>query len=595
MICQLPAETASQIAAGEVVERPASIVKELVENALDAGSHYVNIQLEQGGLKRIVVKDDGCGIAKDQLPLTTLAHATSKIRTLDDLDCITTFGFRGEALASIESVSRFSIQSRNEQAEHGWEWSEQLIKPTAMDKGTTVSVVDLFYNVPARRKFMRAQSTEFKHCLSVIHRMALAHPEVAFSVDHNGKSVFKCGVSQDSASLLKRIGQICGDEFSNALIEIDVKQESLHLTGFLAQSTFSRAQSDMLFWYVNRRSVKDGLLNAAARRAYQDQMYQSRHPAFILNLTLPANQVDVNVHPAKSEVRFRSHQVFQFIQQVINHVITRPIAQQTVTYRGDDRPKISRSIGGNHSELTTPHAQGQTVDSVSHSPNRSPSFAEYAGFIQDIKPRVIQEADNGVYPKAFDRVLGEAIAFIHGVYILSQTQLGLCIVDAHGAHERVLYEQLKQAHDTNRLSAQKLLVPVSLSLSVNEVQLLNQHHSHFEALQFDIDVVSDRSAIVRQIPSLLLDVDIAQLIKDTLADWQQEHGSVRVMRQIHDLLSSVACHGAVRANRAMNVHEMNALLRQLEKVESGSVCNHGRPIVQHFSLSAMDKWFKRGQ
>ncbi len=583
----LPPALANQIAAGEVIERPASVVKELVENAIDAKADTIKIQLQKGGIGRICVIDNGIGLSQADLKLAVEAHATSKITQSSDLFNIQTLGFRGEALSSISAVSRLSITSKTKADEHGWIWRNEDIKPIACSEGTEVQLDDLFFNVPARKKFLRAESTEYRHCLNTIHRLVLANPHCAFVVEHNGKQVFRCEQSSDTTSQLARIRQVLGKDFCEAAVEIKFKQGDFSLHGFVAKPVFSRAQNDMQYWYVNQRMVKDKLLSGAVRRAYRDMMYHDRQPAYVLYFDLPASEVDVNVHPAKHEVRFRQTGAFDFIRQAVHHTISRPIKEQDEANKNNP-PVVSRDLPVQSQQLVFQRPTG-------HSSPRSPAanssrLESYIPFANEPEPRA-QTVDLA----SMNAPLGEALAFVHGAFILSTTELGICVVDAHGAHERILYEKLKAAYQNNNLSAQTLLVPISLSLSSDERELLNSHNDHFTALKFIIEPASDNAAIIRQIPSLLLNMDIKQLVHDTLSDLLQESDSHRMRQNIEALLSTIACHSAVRANRMMNLNEMNALLRQLENVESGEVCNHGRPIIQHFPVAEMDAWFKRGK
>ncbi len=576
-------ELSNQIAAGEVVERPASVIKELIENAIDANATEINIHLEKGGLKSIIVNDNGHGIDKEDLPRTVWSHATSKIASSSDLESIETLGFRGEALASINAVSHFSITSRTADAPHSWKFSDGDVQPSAGTVGTNVSIRELFYNLPARRKFMRSESTEFRQCLNTIHRLSLGWPHCGFSVSHNQRNVFKCAAGTDEESFKQRILQICGEEFKESMIAIDVTQGDLRLHGFLAKPVFSRPQGNMQYWFVNNRIVRDKLLSGAAKRAYRDQMYHDRFPAFICYLQLPPNAVDVNVHPEKSEVRFRDTNIFSFIQQAIHHVITRPIK---------DSAKGTPLVKKNIPVLENPKLPMQKASYSSYQANSSnnpQSFQDYALFVKDSNPLEYTSVDT-------EHPLGEAVAYIHGVFIISMTQNGMCVVDAHGAHERILYQKLKKHLDATSLTAQQLLVPISLSLSANEFSVLQMHQSHFESLKFIIEPASNSAAIIRQIPSILINSDIKKTVLDALSDLSLESvHSERIQTNIDSFLSTIACHAAVRANRPMNITEMNLLLRQLENTESGEVCNHGRPIIRNFNMSEMNSWFKRGQ
>ncbi len=591
-IKQLAPNLANKIAAGEVVERPASIVKELIENAIDAQADSITIHLEKGGLHKILVADNGIGIEKEDLPLTIAPHATSKIYQIDDLYNIQTLGFRGEALASIHAISRLSIRTKTAESDNGWIFQNEKLSPSACHLGTEISIQDLFFNVPARLKFMRAPATELRHCLQVIHRTALAQPHIHFKIFSNGKLHLECPAATNDEEGLKRAKTLLGEEFAAAAQPIHIEHGNWRLYGLIAHPPFSRAQADMQFWDINQRFIRDKQLGAAARRAFRDQMYHDRHPGYILHLHLPASEVDVNVHPAKHEVRFHNRTLFDFIYQSLRNAISQPLSSSP------NLPPLTSSANNPQKASHKPR-QSLPLQPSQHAQQ------SYQTFIQNAIPQATNHISEQPKKMAHDghlapanegnTPLGDAIAFVHGAFIISQTEDGLCFIDAHGAHERILYERLKNGLESKQMAAQRLLVPVPITLNRQEKAVIEEYSDHFKKLLFEIDMVGDQSAIIRQIPSLLMDANMAQLISDTLSDLAELEQSERGTQRINALLSSIACHRAVRANRQLSIHEMNDLLRQLERTQSATVCNHGRPIIHHVTLKTLDGWFMRGQ
>lgn len=593
-IIQLDDAVINQIAAGEVVERPSSLLKELLENSVDAGAMRIDISIERGGLKRIRVRDNGQGIAAEQITLALSRHATSKLQTAEQLFAIESLGFRGEALPSIASVSRLKILSRALAADQAYSYQVNAGKavgepaPAAHNQGTTVEVEDLFYNTPARRKFLRTEKTEFNHCDAVIRHLAISHMDISIGFEHNGKSVFNLPPGNSAVAVQKRLEILCGRAFVENSVYFEDQSGPLTLRGWTGLPTFSRSQRDLQYFYVNGRAVNDKLISHAVRRAYNDVLYHGRHPAFVLYLSLPAKDVDVNVHPAKTEVRFReSREVHDYMYRtlhrmigdltpadaevalptpaVVKHGITATIP--TAAVQGGQRRMVAEQIK-NYGELAAGamrSGEGRADDITAH------------GEDAQIPP------------------LGFALAQLKGVYILAENAQGLVMIDMHAAHERITYEHLKQSLDTHDISVQPLLVPVQLHLSQAEVNVLVEYQDDFMALGMDISALGDDRIVVRGVPELLAKSDIEMLVRDAVSDLLEYGASDRVKDAQHGILSSMACHGSVRANRQLTIMEMNALLRQMEEVERSGQCNHGRPTWMSVSLAEIDKWFLRGR
>ncbi|PPU98604.1 DNA mismatch repair endonuclease MutL [Xanthomonas populi] len=617
-IRQLPEILINQIAAGEVVERPASVVKELVENALDAGATRVDIELEEGGVRLIRIRDNGGGIAPDELPLAVSRHATSKIASLDDLETVVTLGFRGEALPSIASVSRFTLVSRRHDAQHGSALEIEggrlgEVTPRAHTLGTTVEVRELFYNVPARRKFLRAERTELGHIEEWLRSLALARPDVELRVSHNGKPSrrYKPGDLYSDA----RLGETLGEDFARQALRVDHSGAGLRLHGWVAQPHYSRASSDQQYLYVNSRSVRDRSVAHAVKTAYGDVLFHGRQPAYVLFLELDPARVDVNVHPAKHEVRFREVRlihdfVYRTLQDALAHtragaipnsIGTEGIADASVAPSGmvnapNDGGAASSGGGtgyGNWSPSQTPLGlrvdEARAAYSALYTPS-SGSAQQQSGATQTFSgtglPATSQ--DSGVPP------LGYAVAQLHGIYILAENAEGLIVVDMHAAHERIGYERLKNAHDSIGLHAQPLLVPMTLSVGEREADTAEREADTLASLGFEITRAGPQSLHVRSIPALLANAEPEALLRDVLGDLRQHGQSRRIATARDELLSTMACHGAVRANRRLTVPEMNALLRDMEATERSGQCNHGRPTWARFTLGEIDRWFLRG-
>ncbi|MCY4045754.1 MAG: DNA mismatch repair endonuclease MutL [Cellvibrionales bacterium] len=607
-IQKLSPRLANQIAAGEVVERPASVLKEILENALDAGSQQVDVSLEGGGIKAIQVRDDGFGIAKDDLPLALSRHATSKIKTLDDLEMVATLGFRGEALASIASVSRLVLTSSQSDdpsdawqvAMHGREM-EAEVKPAPHPKGTTVEVRDLFFNTPARRKFLRTEKTELGHLQEVFKRQALSRFDVSLQLSHNGKTLQNLKKANTLQEKEQRVAKLLGPEFMQNALYLERESGNMTLKGWIAKPSFSRSQSDLQYFFVNGRVIRDRLVAHAIKQAYSDVMYHGRFSAFVLYLSIDADEVDVNVHPTKHEVRFReSRRMHGFLSSSI----TKALADVRPETQGDGNSQLppfaqanAQSVVSAPSINTSSHAQGNlsflTPEATAFVPSANVPVHEQATLSQSFykmnEPSIPEKAPEDIPP------LGFAIAQLHGIYILSEAKEGMVLVDMHAAHERIVYERMKAALANEGIRSQPLLVPLGLSVSEKEAQIAEDSCANFEQLGFSIDRVSEESLMVRAIPAILPTKVAEQLVRDVIADFVKFGMSDRIESALNEILSTMACHGAVRANRQLSLSEMNALLRDMEQTERSGQCNHGRPTWRFFSLSELDKFFLRGQ
>ncbi len=581
----LPDLLVSQIAAGEVVERPASVLKELLENSLDAGSRSLDIQVDEGGVRRLRVADDGCGIGRDDLPLALARHATSKIASLDDLESVATLGFRGEALAAIASVARLSVTSRAAGSSNAWRIEAGLDPaPAALAQGTVVEMSDLYFATPARRKFLKSEATEWSHCDEVFRRIALARPDVAMQIARNGRVVHRLA----AADAARRTRELMGEEFMAAARAVVADAGALRLTGFAALPAYSRAGRDAQYCFVNGRFVRDKLLQHALREAYADVLHGARHPAYVLFLALDPALVDVNVHPAKTEVRFRDG---RGIHQFVFHAVTRTLAAPVAA------------------AVPAAHAVGERLGMLdldrSAPPSPAPStalpppvfrqgslqvaqpVARYAEFVRAALP----PADA---PQAEDAPLGYAIAQLQGVYVLAQNAAGLVLVDMHAAHERILYEKLKQVLDREP-QTQRLLVPVLLNASAKEMATLAEQRDTLARLGFDASAAGPQQIALRVVPALLQRADCAALMRALLAELADYPASQVIEARRNELLATLACHGAVRANRSLTLPEMNALLREMEATERADQCNHGRPTWVQLSMAELDKLFMRGK
>ena len=600
-IRQLPDTLINQIAAGEVVERPASVVKELVENALDAGARRIDIDLEDGGIRLIRIRDDGGGIDPVELPLAVQRHATSKIASIDDLEAVATLGFRGEALPSVASVSRFRLTSRRAGSEHGALLQVDggkvgEVSPHAHPPGTTVEVRDLFYNVPARRKFLRAERTELSHIEDWLRTLALARPDVELRVAHNGKPSrrWKGEAQLQEGTMLSdvRLHEALGEDFSRNALRVDHAGAGMRLHGWIAQPAYNRASADQQYLYVNGRSVRDRNVSHAIRQAYADVLFHGRHPAYVLFLELDPRGVDVNVHPAKHEVRFReSRLVHDFVYRTLHQALaeTRAGATSTSTHAAAVSNAWSMPAP-QQSSIGLRVADAPSAYAALYAPRDAATFPDAAASPATVAAMPMPDDAPGGMPP-----LGFAVAQLHGIYILAENADGLVVVDMHAAHERIGYEKLKAAHDGAGLRTQPLLVPASIAVSEREADVAEREADTLAQLGFEVQRSGPQSLLLRSVPALLAHGDVEALLRDVLTDLR-EHGTTRRVAETRDeLLSTMACHGAVRANRRLTVHEMNALLREMEATERSGQCNHGRPTWTRFGLAEMDRWFLRGR
>ena len=602
-IRQLPDVLINQIAAGEVVERPASVVKELVENALDAGAGRVDIDLEDGGIRLIRIRDDGLGIAAEDVPLAGRRHATTKSPTLDDLEGVATLGFRGEALPSIASVSRFALISRVRDAAHATAIEVEggtvgTPAPRSHPTGTTVEVRDLFYNVPARRKFLRADRTELSHIEDWLRQLALARPDVELRVTHNGKPSRRWKGERDLLSG-ERLHEALGEDFVRHALRVEhgsveADGRGLRLQGWIAEPSYNRASTDQQYLFVNGRAVRDRSVAHAVRQAYADVLFHGRHPAYVLFLSLDPRRVDVNVHPAKHEVRFRDGRlIHDFVYRCLHDALAEtragtsipawmpPAAAATSSPSGQpwNAPMPQAPLGLQVAETRAAYAAlyGATGE-VTTGATPSPSMAPQADPARPDMPP-----------------LGFAIAQLHGIYILSECAQGLIVVDMHAAHERIVYEKLKAAHDGEGLRAQPLLVPMKLAVAEREADVAEREANLLSTLGFDLSRTGPQSLLLRSVPALLAQGDAERLLRDVLVDLREHGESRRIAAARDELLATMACHGAVRANRRLSIAEMNALLREMEFTERSGQCNHGRPTWARFDLAEIDRWFLRGR
>lgn len=598
---------ANQIAAGEVVERPASVVKELIENCLDAGATRIDIDLELGGTRQIKLRDNGSGISKEDMPLALSRHATSKIKNLEDLEGVESLGFRGEALASIASVSRVTLTSST--GGEGWKATvdgremDVDVAASAHPQGTTIEVRDLFFNTPARRKFLRTEKTEYNHVAETVKRQALSRFDAAFQLRHDGKVIYSLKQADTLAEKQRRVATVCGSAFMDQALSIEAEAMGLRLTGWVALPTFSRSQADLQYFFVNGRVVKDKLVTHAIRQAYRDVLFHGRHPAYVLYLELDPKVVDVNVHPTKHEVRFRDgRSVHDFLFRALHKALAdvRPdeqlpasdLAQQAMV---SEQAPLQQNMGlgyqsspitGVNEKIAAYQNLQQSVGSSASAPAGSsftsntyavPSMNDMAGGNTEIPP------------------LGFAIAQLKGIYILAENANGLVVVDMHAAHERIIYERMKQARDEQGIQAQPLLVPQTIAVSDREASCAQEHNEVFSGLGFMVERMSEESLVVRQVPVMLASANVEQLVRDVLSDILMLQSSDRILASMDEILSTMACHGSVRANRQLTIPEMNGLLRDMEITERSGQCNHGRPTWTQMSLSELDKLFLRGQ
>ena len=604
----LPPQLVNQIAAGEVVERPASAIKELVENAFDAGARYVAIDVEQGGLRLMRIRDDGCGIAKEELPIALSRHATSKIASLDDLERVASMGFRGEALPSISSVSRLALTSRTRGERYAWRVTTDGgeadfdVQPASHPEGTTVEVRDLFYNTPARRKFLRTEKTEFQHIDTLVKRMALARFGVGISLTHNQREVLNLRPAETQADIERRLALLLGEDFLAQSLAVEYEATGMRLSGWVGLPTFSRGQADMQFFYVNGRLVRDKLVSVAIRQAYQDVLYHGRQPVYVLYLDLDPALVDVNAHPAKLEVRFReSNMVHDFLFRGLHRVL------------GGAKPGGAAAVAEAPAGFAAPAAASAAsrepypaATAATRGSGGKPSFRQaalplnvaetmqvYTGLYAatpTARAAPMETSDAAAAPP-----LGYAVAHLHGAFILAESRDGLILVDAHAAHERITYEQLKRQQRAGPVPSQPLLLPIRLKVSEAEAELAMEARETLDALGIDLSRAGPETLLVRALPVLLGETDGERLVRDVLADLNQHGRSSRVEETLNSVLATVACHGSVRANRKLTVLEMNMLLREMEATERSGQCNHGRPTWVELSMKELNGLFSRGR
>ena len=602
----LPELLINQIAAGEVVERPASAVKELVENSLDAGATEIGIELVEGGIKRIRVADNGAGISDGQLALAVARHATSKIRSLDDLECVASMGFRGEALASLGAISRLTLTSRRRDHDHAFRL--QVLggamgetEPAALAAGTVVEAEDLFFNTPARRKFLKTEGTEFGHADDAATRIAIAFPGVAVSLSHNGRRIWSHPVQSAEA----RVMAIMGDEFAGSSVRIDAQQPMFGISGFIALPRYSRAGRDQQYVFVNGRFVRDKLIQHAIREAYADVLHHQRQPAYSLFLSISPELVDVNVHPAKAEVRFRdSRGVHQFVFHAFNKALSQSSAQISRPMADPMQYASQRSADeGRQLMLSTSHTgRDPSTNSYTRVESGADALQRLVGAVGEPTRfyEVLRGASAGApmtdMPAHADAPpLGFALAQLHGIYVLAQNSAGLVLVDMHAAHERILYEKFKRQVDAGAAATQPLLTPIAFALSHRERTLLDENRGLLAGLGFEFGDLSPNEIAIRAVPAMLERREPRDLLRELMADLA-EHGASRAAEERRDsILSSMACHAAVRANRQLAIPEMNALLRQMEDTERSGQCNHGRPTWYQFAMSDLDRLFMRGR
>ena len=596
----LSPQLANQIAAGEVVERPSSVLKELSENSLDAGAKRIEVEVEQGGTKLIRVRDDGCGISESDLPLALSRHATSKILGLDDLEAVATLGFRGEALASIASVSRLALTSNSGEGS-GWKAvsegrdMEVELQPAAHPQGTSVEVRDLFFNTPARRKFLRTENTEYKRIDDCLKKLALSRMDVAFSLKHNQKVQFSLRPANSQAEQEKRVADLCGPQFMEQALFVDNDRTGIRLWGWIGLPTFSRSQADLQYFFVNGRSIRDRVVSHAVRQAYQDVLYHGRHPAYVLFLEILPADVDVNVHPTKHEVRFReSGSIHSFVSTTLKKALATDRPQDHLSTNGGlelqnkDQPQ---SLSGQNA-LPLAGTPGSGYQSTWPSSGVASGVNAPASSYQSLysSQTEFSDCDQAEVPP-----LGFAVAQLKGIFILAENSHGLIIVDMHAAHERIIYERMKDAFDLQGLVSQPLLVPENLAVSQREADAVESNQAVFTQLGFGVERAASESIIVREIPAILRGSEVEKLLRDVLSDLLEHGSSERIRDHINEILSTMACHGSVRANRKLTLPEMNALLRDMEITERSGQCNHGRPTWSQLTVEELDKLFLRGR
>jgi len=600
-IHRLSPHLVNQIAAGEVVERPASVVKELVENSLDAGAGSIDIDIERGGTRLVRVRDDGAGIPCDELGLALSPHATSKIDSLEDLEAVASLGFRGEALASIASVARLTLKSAAAGEAHAWQvcgdTPEAEPAPARGGPGTSVEVRELFFNTPARRKFLKTERTEFGHIDDLVKRLALARPDVAFNLRHNDKPVRRFPRAEAETEARERMRLACGDAFAEHTRPVEAQAGGMALRGWVAKPTFSRARPDLQYLFVNGRFVRDRSVAHAVRRAFEDVLYGGRHPAYVLYLSIDPGRVDVNVHPQKHEVRFRDQRsVHDFV-----HATLQRLTAATAAEAGSSTAVPDHQPAAPAAETAPPRAGRLAFSADTGAGDRgTPAAGEAAAAYQRFMADAVAPDSARTAPTAHEGTqdappLGHALGQVHGVYVLAENAAGLVLVDMHAAHERITYERLKQASEAQGIRSQRLLVPQAVKVSEREADAAEQWHEGFRRLGFEVERSGPEAVTLRAVPALLADVDVEQLLRDVLSELLEQGGSERIEARRNELLSTMACHASVRANRRLNRAEMDALLRAMEATERSGQCNHGRPTWLQLDMQALDRLFLRGR
>ncbi|MEN9996687.1 MAG: mismatch repair protein MutL [Pseudomonadota bacterium] len=618
-IRELPDVLISQIAAGEVIERPASVVRELVDNALDAGARHITLRLLGGGIRLISVEDDGCGIPVEELPVALKRHATSKIVSLEDLESVATMGFRGEALAAVNSVSEMSLLSRTEGAATAFLLDGQTgeVRPAARAVGTTVEVKELFFSTPARRHFLKSENTELAHCIEAVRRHALVRSEVSFAIWHEGKIVEQWRSHPGEAGWNQRLADVLGEDFVASSVNIDFRSGPVHVRGRAGTPDAARARADQQFAYVNGRFVRDKVITHGARSAYEDVLHGQRQPVYVLYLQMDPTRVDVNVHPTKIEVRFRdSREVHQAMRHAIERTLAVPRAQllasgDTALPQGSSGTDTAASFlsptpSAPHSQSTwSQRGMAFGADRTAEDPARAMADLKtlwgHADQVQEHAPSFAQGPANGVSMlsqnenAAQEWPLGRAIAQLQGVYILAENSQGLIVVDMHAAHERIVYERLKQQLDTTQITRQPLLIPASFAATPQEMSTAENCSDVLQQLGLEVSALSAKTLAVRAVPTSLAQGDAVELARSVLAELAQHDAATVVQRAQNEILATMACHGAVRANRKLTLDEMNALLRQMEATERSDQCNHGRPTWRQVSMRELDALFLRGR
>jgi len=612
-IKRLSPQLANQIAAGEVVERPASVVKELLENSIDAGATQIDIDIEQGGIRLIRIRDNGRGMLKEDMPLALSRHATSKIYQAEDLEAVSSLGFRGEALPSISSVSRLTLRSRTVEDESGWqlqgdgrEMSTEP-EPVAHPLGTTLEVRDLFYNTPARRKFLKTEKTEFNHLEDVIKRIGLSNYEVGIRLRHNQTPRLNLHCAKTQEEKQKRIANVCGKPFVENSLYLEIETAGLKLYGWVGLPTFTRSQADLQYFYVNGRMIKDRLVTHAVKQAYHDVIYHGRQPAYVLYLEIDPSLVDVNAHPTKHEVRFREgRMVHDFLFRSLHRALgeVRPEAETPSDDMDANTQRAGVSASSQLNQANFPRGGRQDQRNFQPQMTRQDSMAlqvaeQVAAYkaLHGSPTNVQAQREKASISSAAEEMppLGFAVAQLHGVYILSQNAQGMVVVDMHAAHERITYERMKIAYENRNVISMPLLVPLNIAVSEKEAGVAEENQQLFRDFGFEIDRLGVETVVIRQIPSMLKDANIEGLIRDVLSDIIRFGSSERIRQSVNELMGTIACHGSVRANRQLTIPEMNALLRDMEITERSGQCNHGRPTWVQMSMKQLDSLFMRGQ